>query len=368
MSSKVMMGLIGWLLCGFVPGVVAQQAPENSRSVEPATTDAAVAEPDSGAIAQQAVDVAVKALERLESDPPPDEQAEALLAEVKASVELIRKHNPAHPLLPYLAGRAFALMGRGREAVEELRRFVETRQGRNDWRAHRLLGDLLVSQFARLAKTSYDRAMALKPDEPSVLLGRGRCLLRLGEIQEATALARQAVQADGGMDRAGMGYLSFLAGVLSTGGKWDEAERVGLAALRSAQASLSTTGGSAKYLLGLDARYRWLIELLKNRIASTDATSDDFLRLAGLLRERSANASALARFDILTILEAALEHAGETPSPRLLEEYGIVLSDVGRDEAATDAFQKLLKLEPDNAVAKTHFEKLDGDHGIAPDP
>ncbi len=81
-----------------------------------------------------------------QSEPLEDrKQAEAWLYQVNEYLDTIRASDSSNAWLPYLYGRALARAGRPGAAIDQLRKFVGTREGRNEWRAFRLLGDLFVT-------------------------------------------------------------------------------------------------------------------------------------------------------------------------------------------------------------------------------
>ena len=62
--------------------------------------------------------------------------------------------------------------------------------------------------------------------------------------------------------------------------------------------------------------------------------------------------------DVLRVIQAGVDKTAPDTPPALLEQYGIALAEVGRTDAATDAFQKLLKLDPNNKVATEWLTRL----------
>ena len=268
-----------WTLCQVGSESLARQPEGTSESGQttPAPTPPAPLE-----TVDQAVQGAMDALDRLESGDL-GEETETVFKEVTDRVELVRESDPTNSLLPYLYGRSYAIAGRRGDAVQQLQKFVETREGRREWRAFRLLGDLFVEQYPQLAKANYQKAAALRADEPEVQFGLARCAVKLGRNAEAIQLARGAVSAGGPRK---MQHLSFLARVLSATGEEDEAEREAAIALNLAEEAVRNQPGARGRVEALDAQYRLLIDILRARVNQGEGKVDDYLRFAGAVRDR----------------------------------------------------------------------------------
>lgn len=284
--------------------------------------------------------------------------------EIDASaLELLNKHmaalqtaDPSHVRLPYLFARAYAISGRPKDAIEQLRRFVETREGRTEWEAHRRLGDLFVDEFPQLARASYLRAEELKAGEPSILLGLSNCAYKLGQLEEAIRLAREAADADG---RKTVRVVSHVARMQIAKQEWADADRNATLATELAAAQVKTNPGRRADLRVLDAQYKLTVDLLQARIADRSAGPDDFTRLAALYRKRNELAAQLNLHECIRILEIGIKSSGDSPSTKLLEEYADMLADVGRIADAIAAYERLLAVDPQNARAIEGTKKLE---------
>lgn len=284
---------------------------------------------------------------------PPD-----LIDYLNRYVVVLQVKASSNPWRAYIAGRTFALLGRGGDAIEQLKRFVETREGRNEWQAYRVLADLLVQEFPRLAKSHYDKAQALKPAEPAVLYGLSFCAFQLGDLAEAARYAQDAVDADQKQD---VRFPAHLARILLQTGRREEAERAATRAVDIARQRLRTNPRSGRLLVSLDLQYQLLIEVLRAKLATPAGTAglcEDSVRLGGIVRERSAIADKLAWHEALRVLEAAVNRAGSQAPISLLERYGEALAEVGRTEEAVGAFEKILESHPENPAAKSWMERL----------
>jgi tetratricopeptide (TPR) repeat protein len=249
-------------------------------------------------------------------------------------------------------------MGRKGEASDHLQKFVDSREGRNDWKAFRILGDLFVDEFPRLAKGNYDKAAQLKAREPSVLLGSSTCAYHMGDHEEALRLAREAADADG---RQTLRYVAHLARMLAARQQWAEADAVAVTALSLAEQAVRAQPGRREALETVETQYQLLIDLLKSRFGDGSSTVDDALRWAGYIRKRADIGQALSRHDSLKVLEQALSTAQANPPHALVEQYAVTLAEIGRTEAAIVEFERFLEMYPQNTTAPGWLERLRSD-------
>lgn len=287
-----------------------------------------------------------------------DEIPADLVENLSRYVVVLQVKASSNPWRAYIGGRTAALIGRGGDAIEQLERFVETREGRNEWQAFRVLGDLMVQEFSRLAKSNYDKAQALKPGEPAVLYGLSFCAFQTGDLAEATRFAQDAVDADRKRD---VRFPAHLAKVLLQAGRREDADRAASSAVDIAQQRARSNSRSAKPLLSLDQQYQLLVEVLRAKLASPAGVAgltEDSLRLADIVRQRAAVADKLAWYDVLRVLESAVQRAGAQAPMTLLERYGEALAQVGRTEDAIETLEKVLAAQPENSVAKHWLEQL----------
>ena len=155
-----------------------------------------------------------------------------------------------------------------------------------------------------------------------------------------------------------MQHLSFLARILSATGQEDEEEREAANALDLAKEAARQEPGKRGPVESLDAQYRLLLDILRARVAKGEGTAEDYLRFAEAVRDRREVLVMLSKHDELAILEAAVENASPEIPPRLMEQHGIALAEVGRNEEAVAVFEKLLATDPANATATTWLERL----------
>ena len=261
----------------------------------------------------------------------------------------VEKADPTNPWLTYLFGRSFALMGRAGDAIDKLRKFTETREGRNEWKAFRTLGDLFVEQYPQLARAEYRNAEALKANDPTIIFGLSRCAYGIGEPQEALRLARQVAQWGDGRN---VRYVSHLARMLIANELWSQADQTTATALEIAQQDAGKNLGRRDPLLVVDQQYQLTIDLLGARIKLRGATVDSSLQLARAIRERANLRRTISLFNVLDILEATIKAGDVRRRPEVLQEYAETLAEVGRTAEAKEQFERLLKLQPGNTSAR----------------
>lgn len=263
---------------------------------------------------------------------------------------------PANPYLIFLRARYMMLTGFDGDASLKLREFVETRQGQTEWRAFRLLGDLYLDEFPRLAKSNYKKAAALNPGEAGVLFGLSVCEMKLGAVQASVQLARDAVAADGRMT---LRYVAHLARALQAAKEWDQALREAENALLMARRETEHDPVARRPLESLSAQYSQLMSILQARIAAqVDNSANDYLRLDTCVRQDARVREKLTRHDLLAFVESGVKSSGPGAPLALLQLYGRLLSEVGRTEDAIGTLEQILKLAPDNAEAQDLLVRL----------
>jgi tetratricopeptide (TPR) repeat protein len=353
-------------LVAFLPGITVlgqtpAQAPPDPQPIAPTQVSAKDETPAAGqsGSVQETIRLAIQALdqaEHLRKEQDDVAQLQAVFEQVTRHVESLQEQEPANPWLLYLRGRAYALTGRPGDAVEQLRQFVETRDGRNEWRAYRLLGDLFAGEFPRLAKSNYQKAAALRADEPTVLVGLSACTFKLGDLDEAIRLAREAVRADG---RTAARYLSHLASLLLAGGRLEEARREAEAALDLVNQRMKDNPGRKTPVLEAEAQHKQLMEILQALISdSKHEDVQDYGKLVKCARQQAQIARILSFHDVLAITQAGVDKTAPNTPPALLEQHGVALAEVGRTDEAVAVFEQLLQANPNNTTASEWLQRL----------
>lgn len=278
------------------------------------------------------------------------------LSGVRTIIQEISVIAPANPYLIFLRARYMILTGFAGDASFKLLDFVETRQGQTEWRAFRLLGDAYLDEFPRLAKSNYRKAAALNPGEAGVLFGLSVCEMKLGAVQAAVRLARDTVAADG---RVTIRYVAHLARALQAAEKWDEALREAENALLMARRETERDPVARRPLESLSAQYSQVMSILQARIAAqVDNFVNDYLRLDTCIRQHARVREKLTRHDWLAFVESGVKSSAPETPLALLQLYGRLLSAVGRTEDAIGTFERVVKLDPDNAEAEEALVRL----------
>lgn len=303
---------------------------------------------------EEAIATAIAELDRMEDQDEPVTGKEAFAA-VEPYLKAIQTKAPGNSWIRYIRGRLWNIAGRRGDAIDELRAFVRTREGRNEWRASSLLGDLFVDGFPTLARANYERAGALRTGEPSILMGISRCAVNLRQADQALTFARQAADVDG---RQTVKYVSHLANVLFGERRWDEALVEATTALALAERDARAAPGKLKPLQILDFQYEQLVQILDARITRGSEIADDCLRYARYAVSRGRVLVLLALHDSISALERGIQRTQPDPDRKLLESYAQTLAKVGRNEMAIETFLQLLEADPENTSYEESLEQL----------
>jgi len=278
------------------------------------------------------------------------------LLKLETQINQIQAADPAHPWLSYLLGRTYAFAGKNGDAIDQLRKFVGTRDGRNDWKAYRVLGDMYVTEFPRLAKASYEKAAELMPNEPSVISGLSNCASRAGNLDEGIRLARLAAEADGYKN---VRYSYLLAWALINRQQWDDAQKAADKSMAVAEQLIQTEPGKRVHWQILLEQYALHVEIMRGRInAQTTVDPQMYIRLVDLLGHQTDVVSRLARHDQAALLQAAVEKtAPDTPLVLRLR-FAETLSEARRTDEAITEYEKVLAVEPGNRAASDALAQL----------
>lgn len=328
-------------------GTVPLPTPEGNTVLPPA--EATISATDAVAAANKILDqVSAK------DDPQGALRAAEQLDEL---ISRLRRAQPESPWLLYLVGRAMALRGRANEGAEHLRRFVETPEGRNDWRVHWALGNMLSETFPRLALANFRKALAMKSDEPRVLSALSRCELTLGYKDDALKHAREAVAADGGTSAV---FVARLATACQQLGLLEEARQHATEAIRIGEVTMKTAPVMYADVIKLKNQIHLLISILDGRLAQDPKNAEAYIEIAENKLRLAKIELVITRLETAGMLERALAEF-EMPPPELLERLAILRAELGQQDSAAALFERLLQVQPDNPVAAQWLEKLRAD-------
>ncbi|MHC5109513.1 MAG: tetratricopeptide repeat protein [Planctomycetota bacterium] len=321
--------------CARAQEVQAQETPDQEPSKEPINV-------------QALIDETADALARIDAYVPLAER-EKVLRQVRDNLEILVVEVPQEPRLAYFEGKLLAAAGRPREAVSKLQAFVDTREGRNDWRTFRLMGDLLVEQYPRLARSHYARAESLHPGDVGVKYGLAQVAAQTGRRDEAISTGRELVQLDGEKKRR---YMAFLARVLLMDSQWDEAGTVAADALELFDAAAKEQRDVIEPLLGVDGMFSVQVQSLRARMALVEPSPADFEKLSALIAGQARNRLAINLFEAGRVFEEGLVRFGDEAPVSFLMAYGDFLREVGRHSSARAKYERVLEKEPDHAGAR----------------
>lgn len=305
---------------------------------------------------QPATDTAIDAALRLiaQFDRSAEVGAPApLLADLEKIVDRAKTEAAGDRRLSYVVGRWYALSGRQGDAVTALRKYLDTREGRNDWHAHLALGDLFVDQFPHLALSSYDQANGLKSDEPGVLYGLARCAEKLGRMPDALTHARRLVDV-----APTARYRSYLARLLFAQRQYEDAEREAQGALEQAAAAQLADPSRLSSALEIDGYYKLLLDMRQMRLAENPADADRYVAVAQLIGERAKQSQRTAMMEAVEVLRRGMENLKSDPPISLREALAIALDEAGRTDEARAEFEAIRKADPTHAVAAQWLARL----------
>ncbi|MHC4696515.1 MAG: tetratricopeptide repeat protein [Planctomycetota bacterium] len=354
MSNRVFVLSLLWLSATAYQSAVGQpprDIDDVTRSGSPDLADKTAAQAEVSA--EDAIRIAVGAIDQLES--ADEETRRALLHKISGSIEAIARSSPGNPWLYYLQGSIYAVTDRGVEAASLLQRFVETRAGRNEWKAHRVLGDLFVGRYPRLARASYEAAAKLKRDEPTVLIGLSKCAFSVGDIDGAVQFARRAV---GTGRRHNISHGRQYASMLMAQESWAEAQRVAEGGLVAVQTYAEERGKTRAALEAIGDQYGLLIDILSGRVQATPDAADAYVALSEYLRLQGENDAVLSLHNVLGVLQVGVDNTAPDTPVELLQPYAITLAELGRLEEAVAQFETILARDVGNPIATEWLARL----------
>ena len=167
--------------------------------VQAQVTDAADdgrAQADLRASIQSAIAKAEATVQQLEDDVLPEAEQVTAFSDANRLVKYVIELDPLNAKAQFLMGRLSLLAGRPREALAYIEAYIGDDQGRNDWLAHKLMGDLYVISYPKLATSQYRRAIELAAQEPDSHAGLAEAYLKLNKPEDAIGSIRTAIRYD----------------------------------------------------------------------------------------------------------------------------------------------------------------------------
>lgn len=304
-----------------------------------------------------------KALASLRMAERSTDQAEANEAfeRVQTYLGFVLGQDPANLRAQYYQARLLILKGRKRDAIRPLTRWVESREGGNDWEGHFILGSLyLESQFYKLAKPILEKAAELNPREPRIYSALSRCAEALLDRDKAVAYAQRAVEQAGA--NATPAQHRLLANAMANAGQLSAADAQAGIAINLAQQRIQQVGATLPALKELDQGLN-VAQGIKERMLK--AGSGDlrlYYEIMQLLQHRSRVARLSDAHGALVWafrgMEAARK-ANEPPPEPLAIEMARLLVVVGRKDEAVNVLQRTLESYPGSTEARQLLNALD---------
>lgn len=200
------------------------------------------------------------------------------------------------------------------------------------------------------ALAAFDAALAIAPDHPAALTGKGAVLRDLGRVREALPVLLRAVDLDGQNVEARLELAQTLQGL----GRSDEARAIFSALLRIPDPPARAWHGLALLLLG-DGHEAAAETALRRAIAQAPDLTGARQQLADLLARRlNLDLAADLYHDILAI---------EPDNADALAGLAQALIGLGRVDEAHDQLERALAIRPDHALAhlaRARLNLLDG--------
>ena len=260
-------------------------------------------------------------------------------AEAERVCHLILSIDPGHAPTLHLLGLVEHQQGRSDDAIEHIREAI-ARDGRDAAFHHNLGNILLARDRAAEAVKCYERALALAPDSVDTLYNLGNALQQLGQPESRDTLFRASAAPQAGGNRAlqqsRLPRCTMSDGstrrspVIAKGWRWRRT------AWRSSTISRARCGSkvsSTRRKLVASAPSR------SNPIASKVTSGSAEVSRARGQREEAASYYQRA-------LALAPDH------PAVINNFGVLLVELGRPAEAIALYQRVLATQPDRA--ETH--------------
>ena len=211
------------------------------------------------------------------------------------------------------------------------------------------------------ALSNAQRALALRPEDPDYRYIVGHALLQSGKLAEAEAQLRRTVEQQPGHAKA---HYS-LGSVLARSGKQDEAERylARVDSLQQIEDAIDTFERRTRlypddpaawvtygYALNRAGRSAEALRAFQVALYKGPATPEVHILLANTYLKHHQLEEALAHYDAALQLDASYVGAWVNK--------GICLARMGRPEAARQAWETALRLDPDQLQAKAYLAGL----------
>ncbi len=296
-----------------------------------------------------------RAREKIDAAENGGPNATAAAKEAVTYISMALAQDPLNVTAGYLQGRLAFMAGRPRDALPRIQSYVADAAGRNDWKAHKLLGDIYIVSYPEHALSAYDRAVQLAPNESDAVIGLARANLELNRADEAIDRAEQAIRLD--KEERSPSYRMVLArALLLRGDRTEDAVKAAREAVDLAEAKARATPGDKALVLNVKGAYALLLECLQTLSALYPERTDLTVQASLTVQDMADVNRLLACYDSLNMIESALQTAKDDPG--LLYEKARLNRLIGRDEEAVKVLKTLLEAHPDDAKARELLEAI----------
>lgn len=344
-SWRLVLGLsliavLGLPVCSF-----AQANGGSSDPSSPETQKISVA-----ASVQAALDQANVLVEDLENPETDEDTADDKYAAAVKLTNRILELEPLNVRARYLQGRLAMVSGRPRDALPLIEAYVNDPAGATDWYARVLLGDLYVMSYPKHARTQYQEASKLAPDQAKPYIGMAITDVKLNRGEEAVEEAREAILYDKEQKAE---YRKTLADAfLLMDDHYDDAARAAREAVDLAERKVREDPTNLSRLGELKSYYDLLISCYKGQFERYPERTEV---LVSLVRSTLDKAD-LERLMTYHTAEVFVEEARKQPSFKdsadLLYEEARLNRLIGDDKRAMEALTELLKRNPNHGPGK----------------
>lgn len=284
-------------------------------------------------------------------------EANKALTLAQAYLNPVFEREPGNPRARYYQGRMLVLSGRPQEALGRLRDWRRTREGRNDWEVHFILGKVYQGmEFEKLAKPVLETAVELNAREPRCHAALARCAARLQLRDLATRHARLAIEMLG--DAVDIDSYLLLSDSLLLSNDYLGAEQAGRFAKNLSTAAARESGGDIGSLAKTNQCILQLIKITQLKLQDHPERVELYLEASRLVQEQADLAWKMSAHQALEWTGKGLRKAGESPPEALLVDAAQLLMKVGNTDGATQVANRIIEQYPQNDDARRILEQL----------
>ncbi len=284
---------------------------------------------------------AVRRAEKGEDSQPQDLEA------ASGYLDELQRLAPTNIRAAFLRARAAVVLGRSKEALATIQEYAKSREGQNDWEAHKILG-LLYMQGAwhRQARDCLQLASGLNANDAEIQVALAVCEFHLGRKSEAVTLIENAIK----LPSAELKHLDTFVEVLVANNELERAYSVAVQSLELTKAHAGQQRGNARALQLLDTKYAVLDGVIEKAVAKAPTNAELYARWARYAQERADLGQLLAVHLAFIRVQQGIKAGAQPLVPLLLESTRLNLL-LDRPDDARTALDEVDRLDPANARA-----------------